>query len=292
MSSFKKTIGRHSIPLYYALTFFLSWGGILLAVGGPKGIPGTPELFEKLMPLLIPAMLGGPTLAGLLMTGLVYGKQGFRDLFSRLFKQRLGGVRFAVVFITAPLLMAALPLVVSLFRPEYIPRIFSQPDTAGLLRLGIAAGLGAGIFEEIGWTGFVIPRLRRSHGVLSTGLLVGFLWGAWHLLVNVWSSGDVNGNLSLPLFLHSFLFSAGILPAFRIMMVWVYERSGSLLGAMLLHMSLTTSNVLFVPEKVDGAIGVVWSLIIAAAMWLLVAIIITIGRRKRSHASLEKEGWR
>ncbi len=290
MSSSKNTLGRRSILIYNALTFFLSWGGILLAVGGPKGIPGTPELFEKLMPLLIPAMLGGPTFAGLLMTGLVYGKQGFRDLFSRLFKQRLGGRRFAGVFMAAPLLMTALPLVVSFFRPEYIPRIFSQPDTGGLLRLGIAAGLGAGIFEEIGWTGFVIPRLKRSHGVLYTGILVGFLWGAWHLLVNVWSSGDINRNLSLPLFLHSFLFSAGILPAFRVLMVWVYDRSGSLLGAMLLHLSLTTSNVLFVPKKVEGGRGIVWSLMIAAAMWILVAMIRAIGRRKHSHASLEKAG--
>ena len=36
--------------------------------------------------------------------------------------------------------------------------------------MGIAVGLGAGIFEELGWTGFAIPRMKLRYGVLSTGL--------------------------------------------------------------------------------------------------------------------------
>lgn len=41
--------------------------------------------------------------------------------------------------------------------------------------------------------------------------------------MNVWSSGDAAGNISWPLFLHSVLFSAGILPAFRVLMVLAYD---------------------------------------------------------------------
>ena len=62
--------------------------------------------------------------------------------------------------------------------------------------MGIAVGLGAGIFEEMGWTGFAIPRLRLRYGVLSTGLIVGVLWGAWHFFVNFWASGVTSGELS------------------------------------------------------------------------------------------------
>ena len=40
--------------------------------------------------------------------------------------------------------------------------------------MAIAAGLSAGLFEELGWTGFAIPRLRRS-GIVATGLMVGVL---------------------------------------------------------------------------------------------------------------------
>jgi uncharacterized protein len=93
------------------------------------------------------------------------------------------------------------------------------------------------------------------------------------LLVNFWSSGSPSGELSLALLLHSVIFSVGILPAFRVLMVWVYERTGgSLLVAMLMHFSLTASNVLFVPATA-GAPLVAWSLVLAAAMWVVVAAV-------------------
>jgi uncharacterized protein len=272
MGFIKTLVMRYSVPIYYVLTFVISWGGILLAVGGPDNIPGTPGEFERFIPRTIPAMLGGPTFGGLLMTALVYGRRGFRDLLTRFHKFRSAPRLYEVLLLMAPpLLMAALPLALSVFWPKYMPRIFAKGDTAAILQLGIMAGLGAGIFEEIGWTGFVIPRLRQRHGLLSTGLIVGFLWGAWHLLVNVWSSGDATGNISWPLFLHSFLFSAGILPAFRVLMVLAYDRTESLLLAMVLHLSLTTSNVLFAPKTIEGATGIIWSLLIAAALWGIVA---------------------
>lgn len=78
--SFKTFVKRYSVPIYYMLTFVISWGGVLLAVGGPHNIPGTPGEFAKLIPRTIPAMLGGPAFAGLLMTGLVYGKRGYLSI--------------------------------------------------------------------------------------------------------------------------------------------------------------------------------------------------------------------
>lgn len=44
-----------------------------------------------------------------------------------------------------PLLMAVLPLVLSVFWLEYMPRLFAKGDTAAILRLGIMGGMGAGI---------------------------------------------------------------------------------------------------------------------------------------------------
>jgi membrane protease YdiL (CAAX protease family) len=181
----------------------------------------------------------------------------------------------------------AIPLVLSLLFPEFLPGIFTTDDKASLLLLGIAAGLVAGIFEELGWTGFAIPRLRLRYGVLTTGLIVGVLWGAWHFLVNFWSSGSPSGAFSLVLLLHSVLFSVGILPAFRVLMVWVYDRTGSLLVAMLMHVSLTTSNVFFVP-LVTGVPLVAWSLVLAAALWVVVAAVAVTNRGQLSRQPLPR----
>ena len=139
--------------------------------------------------------------------------------------------------------MTAILLALSLLSPEFLPGIFTTDDKASLLLFGIVAGLMVGIFEELGWTGFAIPRLRLRYGVLTTGLIVGFLWGAWHFLVNFWASGSPSGALSAgPLAARRLVFSVGILPAYRVLMVWVYDRTGSLLVAMLMHASLTAST--------------------------------------------------
>jgi membrane protease YdiL (CAAX protease family) len=287
MTAIKAFIKRHPVLTYYALTFAISWGGILIAVG-PNGIPGTPEQFERLLPFVVLAMIAGPTVAGILLTGLVYGRAGYREVLSRLLRWQVGIRWYAVALLIAPLLMTAIPLALSLLFPEFLPGVITKSDKASLLLMGIAAGLVAGIFEELGWTGFAIPRLRLRYSVFTTGLIVGLLWGAWHFLVNFWSSGSPSGALSLALLLHSVLFSVGILPAYRVLMVWVYDRTGSLLVAMLMHLSLTASNVIFVPLA-TGVPLVTWSLVLAAALWVVVAAVAVANRGQISRQPLPRE---
>jgi membrane protease YdiL (CAAX protease family) len=272
MRSIKALTKEHPVAIYFVIAFAISWGGILLVVG-PGGFPGTPEQFETLLPLVGLAMLVGPPVAGILLTGLVHGRAGLHGLLSRLLRWRVGLRWYAVALLTAPLLMLTVtPLALSLLFPDFLPRIITSADKVSLVLFGIAMGLLAGIFEELGWTGFAVPTLRSRYGVLATGLIVGVLWGAWHLLVNIWSSGTPSGSISLLLFLHSFLFSVGVLPAYRVLMVWVYDRTGSLLVAMLMHASLTAGNILLVPLA-TGMPLVSWSLMLAAALWVVVAAV-------------------
>jgi membrane protease YdiL (CAAX protease family) len=93
------------------------------------------------------------------------------------------------------------------------------------------------------WTGFAIPRLKRRHGVFATGLIVGVLWGAWHFLVNFWYSGAIVAGIPLPLFLTVyFLTGVAQLTGYRVLMVWVYDRTESLLVAVFMHASLIVST--------------------------------------------------
>jgi membrane protease YdiL (CAAX protease family) len=43
--------------------------------------------------------------------------------------------------------------------------------------LTIAAGIG----EEFGWRGFLLPRLQTRHNALVSGLIVGVAWATWHV---------------------------------------------------------------------------------------------------------------
>jgi uncharacterized protein len=277
MKTIKAFIKRHPLLSYYALVFAISWGGILLVVGlGPGGIPATKEQVGALMPFMLLALFTGPSVAGLVMTGLVYGREGFRHLLTRMTRWRVGARWYALALLTAPLLVTATLLALSLTSPEFLPSIFTSDDKVRLLLFGIGWGLvGGGLLEELGWTGFAVPTLlRQRHGVLATGLFVGVLWGLWHFLITFWASGTSSGALSLAGFLPAVLFYVGSLSAYRVLMVWVYDRTGeSMFVAMLMHASFSASMLIQQPLGLALVPGLAWNLVLAAALWVVVGAV-------------------
>jgi uncharacterized protein len=171
-------------------------------------------------------------------------------------------------------------LALSLTSPEFLPGIFTSDDKVTLVLFGIGWGLvGGGLLEELGWTGFAVPTLlRQRHGVLATGLFVGLLWGAWHFLSNVWASGTSSG-VPLVLFMPASLFS--FLPPYRVLRVWVYERTGSLLVAMLMHVSLANFTFILTPP-LGGASYWIIGFAFAAVVWVIVA---AVSLAQRGHLS-------
>ena len=268
MSTVKAFITRDPGRTYFALAFAVSWAGVLFVVG-PGWIPTTIEHLMTIGPAMYVAMLAGPSVAGVLMTSLVSGRAGLREVLARLLTWRVGVRWYAVALLTAPFLVMTVSLALSVLSAEFLPAIFMTNDKAPLLLSGLAAGLIVGIFEELGWTGFAIPRMRRRYGVLSTGLLVGVLWGAWHFIM-FWEPGSFSAAFPLALLLVR-LFSW--LPAYRVLMVWVYDRTGSLLLAMLMHASLTATQLILMPSPASGMSLLTSILAWAAALWVVVAMI-------------------
>ena len=271
-------IKRHPVLIYYSLTFTISWGGILIVVG-PDGIPGTGKQIDTLIFFVLSAFFAGPSLAGLVLTGLVDGRAGFRGLLLRMTKWRVGGHWYAVAVLSAPLLLMLILLPLSLLFPEFIPGILTRSDKATWLLISIISGLiGGGFLEELGWTGFALPKLRLRYTAFHTGLIMGLLWGAWHLLITLWMSGTSSGVFSLAIFLPGMLFHIVSLTAYRVLMVWVYDRTGSLLVAMLMHTSLSASRGILNPVGLSLSSALAYDLIVAAALWIVVAA----GHRKQT----------
>jgi uncharacterized protein len=275
----KTFIKKHSVPSYYVLTFAISWVGVLLVIGGPGRIPGTPEETTKLFPTVYLVTVAGPSLGGILMTGLISGKAGIRELLSRLLRWRVGARWYAVALLTPALSVLATLLALSLLSPEFLPGFLTMSAGTSSLQLSfgtiLVLGLATGLLEELGWTGFAIPRLRLRHGVFTTGLLVGFLWGAWHFLSNAWASNSTEP-VPVALFLPAILFS--FLPPFRMLMVWIYDRTRSLLLGVLMHASLVTFWLVSTPKAMSSAALVTWYIAWAAVLWAAVGLVAAANR--------------
>jgi len=285
MTTIKTFIKPHPVLTFYAVVFAISWGGVFMVVGGPAAIPGPSEQVDRLWPVAMLVWFAGPSLAGSLLTGLVAGRAGFRDLLTRMARWRVGTRWYAVALLTAPLLYVAVLPVLSLLSPASLPGLLITNNKAALLLFGITWGLiGGGSLEELGWTGFAIPLLRRRYGLLATGLIVGTVWGAWHFLL-FWESDSFSGALPLALLLVR-LFAW--LPAYRVLLVWVYDHTESLLVAMLMHVSLVFSQLVLRPLA-TGTLDLTGTIVWAAVLWLVVAAVDVANRGHRLRPPLHKE---
>ena len=271
MTTIKAFVERHPLLSFYALAFAITWGGLIMVVGGPSEILGTPQLLGKRLALVMLAWLAGPSVASILMSGLVRGRAGFRDLLTRMTRWRVGARWYAVALLTAPLLVTAVLLALSLGSPAFLPTILTTSDKVALLLMGMVGTIVGGIFEELGWTGFATPiLLRQRYGVLGTGLIIGVLWGVAHFPLYYWASGNLSGALS-----PGFLVTAQVLawfPAYRVLMVWAYDSTESVLLAMLMHASLTASQVIF--ASLATAVPLfTYTLVFGAVVWLVIGVV-------------------
>lgn len=268
-------IQKRPVLTYFALTFALSWGSWLVLTGG------APMRADPRFMIIVLSAPVAPAIGGLLMIALTTGRAGYRELLARLLRWRVQARWYAVALLLFPLvtIMTAVLLALSLRSPEFLAAIFTTADPVRLLLPSVTGGLLVGFCEELGWTGFAIPRLRLRYGVLATGLLVGVVWGTWH--APLFSRSDsFAGVLPLALLLAQ-LFAW--LPAYRVLMVWVYNRTGSLLVTILMHASLAATTITLPPPATSDIQALISILVLAGVWWLFVAAVAIANREQVLH---------
>jgi membrane protease YdiL (CAAX protease family) len=175
------------------------------------------------------------SLAGIVLTAVEGRKGGVRELLKRGLIWRVGIQWWAFA-----LLFAIIPSVAGL----YLFNLFGGPtvDWSGLgplysvvpmiLFLTIFAGMG----EEFGWRGFAMPRLQTRYNALVSSIIIGVLWGIWHIPLYF-----LEGSLQ-----YSFRMDAGLIPAvlgytvyliaWSIQYTWLFNNTkGSVLLAAVFH---------------------------------------------------------
>lgn len=224
---------RHPLASYFFLAFLIAWLGSFLAVG-PKYLRGDEIGFNDIGLMAIP-MLFGPFIASIIMSCIVDGKQGFLNLFTRM-KVRRVEVRWYATLLIFPVLLLTVSLVLAgLISSEFAPTFFG---------IGILTGLVAGFLEETGWMGFAYHRmggLKRS--ILSTSLYLGLIHGVWHIVADFLGNYGSLGGYWVPYFIVFVVFMIVL----RVLIVWVYTNTKSLLLAQLMHASSTGFLAVLIP---------------------------------------------
>ncbi|MBA3910936.1 MAG: hypothetical protein C0524_13940 [Rhodobacter sp.] len=186
------------------------------------------------------------------------GRQGLQDLWRRWAHWRVGFHWYELAVLTVPLLLVLMLFALAWFRdPVYAPRF--EPVL-------FLAGLGFGALEETGWTGFATPRLLARHSVGVAGFGLGVVWTIWH------SFADYVGNfatLGADWLIVFAVFWIAPLPAYRMLMTWVYSRTESVLISALMHAGYTGSLLTLAPAM-SHQDALVWQGLFALMLWTLV----------------------
>jgi len=261
---------RHPIAAYFVLTFAISWAGALV-VAAP-GLIRSAGISNTTGIVMFPAMLLGPLASGILMARVTGGREGTKDLFRRIGRWRVGLRWYAVLLIPPTMVLLILSLLERLVSHSFAPNHFW---------FGIAFGVPAGLCEEIGWTGFAFPKMRARQSALGAAVLLGVLWGMWHLpVINFLGAATPHRQFWFAFFL-GFAFA---MVAMRVLIAWIYSSTNSVLLAQMMHISSTGALVMFSPP-VSPLREAMWYALYGCLLWLMVGMVVAAtGRQLRVRA--------
>lgn len=191
----KKTEGfvaRYQLPIFFFLTYLLSWWSVPFANGG-----------------LLPH---GPAFAALIILALTAGRQGMSQLWRRMTHWGAGWW-----YLIGPAVIVGyqgIAFIINLLLGATIAEAPHLPTLATFLFLLFMGGQ----WEELGWTGYALPKIQerfasRTNGALLAALVLGVFRSLWHL----------------PLFLYGAIYWFDIFIfafAFQLIIAWLYTRSG------------------------------------------------------------------
>ncbi|MEA2046534.1 MAG: CPBP family intramembrane glutamic endopeptidase [Euryarchaeota archaeon] len=107
--------------------------------------------------------------------------------------------------------------------------------------------------EEIGWRGYALPELQANHSALTASLIIGVIWGLWHVPL-WWMRGNLHQDIPLTLFMLQII-------ALSIIFTWMYNNTrGSLLIVHLFHAAVNTTVgvLLILPMDTNSDLGPLW----------------------------------
>lgn len=235
---------RTALILFFVLAFAITWTA---QIAGMQMAQSTGIVFSNednfwhfiavifngdvRLPYLVFTLGAGPLLAAVIVLAIFEGREGLKRLFAQMGIWKLPAHWYLIILA----LPVALSLVSLLFgflsngmSPlDLDPRLPSVYFLPFLLYMIIFTG----VWEEPGWRGFALPRLQKAFNAETSSWILGVLWGAWHLPVNLYLNWEAGPAVIIPMVIGLLLGTVG----WTIVNTWVYNNTRSLFLMIILH---------------------------------------------------------
>src|SRR5215211_3761518 len=271
-------VKRHPIITFFVLTYVITWAIESPLVFLTDSVTATQGL------VLVILASNVPSAVAIVLTAVVLGRGALRKLLGRLLIWRVSPFWYLVVFLGPVALTGGVVLLNALMGGPALSLGMTLVGAAIFFAISVVPGSALG--EEIGWRGYVLPRLQSRMSALSASLLIAPIWALWHL--PLWLTGEPGRT---PTLYTGFLVSAF---ALSIISTWVYNSTGgSLLMVVLAHATVNLPLTLVRDDlgaQATVPVLLYFGLLIVAA---IVVVIVTGPKhlsRKRTKQVQEEEG--
>ena len=275
MSRLSSVVKRHPIITFFVLAYAFAWIIESPLVFLTDSVTDTQVLVVQILSANVPSVLA------IVLTAIVFGRGALRKLLGQLLIWRVNPLWYlGVVLGPVALVGGTVGLNTLLGGPAL---------SLGMPLLGVAIFFAISIFpgsslgEELGWRGYVLPRMQSRMSALSAALLIAPFWGLWHL--PLWLTGAPGHT---PLIYAGFVLSAF---ALSVLLTWVYNSTGgSLLMVVLLHATINLPISLLYDDlggRVTVPVLLYFGLMVVAA--IVVVIVAGPKHLSRKHRKQEQE---
>ncbi len=253
------------ITLFLVLVYGVSWAlFFLMRPGAAQG-----EL-SAFLAWLFP-LVWSPTVIAVILTLSARGSSGLKqELKTRLRYQSGAGWWFMLAGV-GPCVATSIALLIARSAGDGAPFVASSAVPMMIVLQVITGAAG----EELGWRGFLLPRLGERFGETTAALAMGVLWALWHLPAFFFPGMP---HQMMPL-VSNLLFTACV----GIFLALIFNRTGaSVLATMLAHLAL---NVMFGIGGVSFSSAVFWRTM--TVVYAALAVIAIMALRTPPHAAAQ-----
>ncbi len=248
-TGWRDRIRRRPLTSFFVLANLLSWLAWTPYILSGNGLGVLHFRFPEVLGTaqfagVLPGAYLGPIGAAFLVTAVADGRTGLRRWTARLFKWRVSWLWYVGVVLSVPALLTIATMALG----EQEPLVPAVATLVAYLPGLVLQMLTTGLAEEPGWRDFALPRLQHRYGPLGGTMILGPLWGVWHLplFFTEWGGWPDITWLTPVEFIATCV-------TFSIIMTWVFNRTGqSLPLAMLLHTSVNNFFSLAWSEMFPG----------------------------------------
>ena len=238
------------VLLFLILVFGVTWSVAfwVAAQPGPTNLSGFLVAFLP--------QVWAPTIIALTLVWVSHGARGVRVEVAERLKYRRGSAPWLVLAAMTPVIATAFAVAASRLAGDGAS---FTPSQAIPLAIGLQIITGA-VGEELGWRGFLLPRLRKHYGPVTAAWVMGSLWSLWH--VPAWFTPWLP-HPTFPL-----ASALGFIACFGVFMAFVFYRTGESVNATILaHLSL---NIMTAMGGVRLSSFVFWTTL--AAIFFVMAV--------------------